>query len=89
MGLLGCVACGLHFTPLYLCNEAYINKMRLSPSIFVLSSLEVSCGIVLETQLCEFWFIHLMLHLDLCARMFDWLGVKIHKALELDARMLV
>ena len=66
----------------------YISKIRLSPSIFVHGSLEVSYKIVLETQLCGFWFINLTFPLDLCARMLGWLRAKIQKALKLDTKML-
>ena len=45
MGLLGCVACGFPFTSLYLCNEAYINKIGLFTSILGLGLLESSSRI--------------------------------------------
>ena len=80
MGLLGCVACGLSFTPPFLCNKAYINKIGLSPSIFVPSPLEVSYMVRSQDIVRELWFVNLMLPSDLCARMLSLLGANIYKA---------
>ena len=88
MELLGYMTYDLPFTPLYLFNEVYINKIELFPSIFVLGSLEVSCEIILETRLCELWFTNLILHSDLYAIMLGQLEVKIRNVLELDTMTL-
>ena len=67
-GLLGYVACDLLFTLSFLCNEAYINKIGLSLSIFVPGPLNVYCRIHSWDFVCGLQFTNLMLPLDLCAR---------------------
>ena len=62
--------------------------MRLSPSIFIFNPSEVSYRICSWNLACEFRFTDLRLSLDLCARIFSRLGIKICKALKLDIRML-
>ena len=86
VGLLGCVAYDLPFTLSFLCNEAYINKIRLFPSIFVLGPSKVSYMVHSWDLVCGLLFVNLMLSLDLCARMLGWLGAKICKALRVGSK---
>ena len=88
MGLMWLVACGLLFTLSFLCNEAYINKIGLSPSIFVLGPLEVSCMVRSWDLVYGLQFANLILSSGLCARMLGQLGAKIREAMKLEVRML-
>ena len=53
MRFLGCVACDLPFTLSFLCNEVYINKIGLFPSIFVPNPLVVSCMVHSQYSVCD------------------------------------
>ena len=60
MELLRCVAYGLPFTPSFYGMRHNINKMGLSPFIFLsLAHWRFIVRFVLEIRLCGFWFINL------------------------------
>ena len=82
------VACDLPFTPPVLCNEAFINKMGLFPSIFVPGPLEVSCMVCSWCSVCGLRFANLVLPSDLCAWMLGRLGAKVYKASRIGSRSL-
>ena len=73
-------AYGLPFTLSYLCNEIFINKMGLSPSIFIPGPLEVSYIVCSWDLVCGLQFANLVLHSDLCAWMLGRLGAKVCEA---------
>ena len=80
--------CELPFTPPALCNEAYINKMRLFPSIFVLGPEEVSYVVCSYDSVYGLQFVNLVLPLNLCARMLSRLGTKACEASRIRSRSL-
>ena len=79
MRLLGFLAYGLPFTPPFLYNEAYINKIGLSSSIFVPDLLKVSYMVHLWDLVCGLQFENLLLLSNLCTKMLSRLGAKIYK----------
>ena len=81
-------ACDLPFTPLVLCNEAFINKIGLSPFIFVPSPEEVSCVVHSCDSICGLWFTNLVLPSDLCARMLGRLETKVRETLRIGSTSL-
>ena len=72
-----------------LCNEAFINKIGLSPTIFVPGPEEVICGVRSYSSVCGLRFANLVLLSDLCAWMLGQLGTKVHKALKMEVGVLV
>ena len=80
MELFKCVAFDFPVTSPFLCNNAYINKMGLSPSIFIPGPSEVSCVVHSWDLVCKLLFTNLLLPLNLCVRMFDQLRANICEA---------
>ena len=62
--------------------------MGLSPTIFVPSLEEVICGVRSYGLVCGLQFANLVLPLDLCARMLNRLGTKVHEASRDGSRSL-
>ena len=75
MGLLGCVAYYLFFTSSFLCNETYINKMELSPSIFVPELSKASCRVRFWDSICIVISIYLLVsYFRICRTKEFWLA---------------